>query len=85
MKNLLLKLPGLKKIELNDLQLDGVDAAHVLDEVYQACSEKLTELKIINISRFPFEMISVATFLNLKVLYISPHNLGENLIECLSK
>ena len=83
MKNLLIRLPGLKKVELTDLQLDGVDAAHVLDEVNDVCSERLSSLKIVNISRFPYEMLAVAAFVNLKVLIISPHNLGEALVECL--
>ena len=66
-----------------DLQLDNIDATHVLDEVSEACSERLTTLRIVNISRAPLEMLAVAGFVNLKVLSISPHNLGESLVECL--
>jgi hypothetical protein len=29
------------------------------------------------------EMLGVSLFVNLKVLIISPHNLGEDLVECL--
>ena len=83
MKNLLMKLPGLKRVELTDLQLDGVDAAHVLDEVSEACSERVSTLKIVNISRMPFEMLAIASFVNLKSLSISPHNLGDDLLVCL--
>ena len=31
------------------------------------------------------EMLGVSLFVNLKVLIISPHNLGEDLVECLGK
>ena len=34
-------------------------------------------------SREPMEMLGVSLFVNLKVLIISPHNLGEDLVECL--
>ena len=33
--------------------------------------------------RVPMEMLGVSLFVNLKVLIISPHNLGEDLVECL--
>jgi hypothetical protein len=35
-----------------------------------------------NISRSPFEMLAVASFVNLKNLYISPHNIGPDLVMC---
>jgi hypothetical protein len=37
---------------------------------------------MINISRRPFEMLAVASFVNLKNLYISPHNIGPDLVMC---
>ncbi|XP_023347244.1 uncharacterized protein LOC111716066 isoform X2 [Eurytemora carolleeae] len=84
MKNLLECLPGLEKLELVDLQLDGNDAEHVLDEVSEVCSVSLKSLRIINISRQPFSMLATASFVNLRVLSISPHNLGDDLVECIA-
>lgn len=60
-------------------------AAHVLDEVSDACCERLTTLNLVNCSRMPFEMMGVAGFINLKTLCISPHNLGDDLVVCLGK
>ena len=83
MKDLLIKLPGLKKVELMDLQLDVVDSTHVLDELIEVCADRITTLKLVNASRVPLEMLGVSGFVNLKVLIISPHNLGEDLVQCL--
>jgi hypothetical protein len=55
---------------------------HVLDEVSSVCDVRITTLKMINISRHPFEILAVATFVNLKNLYISPHNIGPDLVMC---
>jgi len=81
MKNLLLCLPGLEKLELVDLQLDGTDGEHVLDEVSEVCFMSLKSLKIVNITRSPFSMMSVSSFINLRCLVISPHNIGDDLVE----
>ena len=58
---------------------------HVLDEVSSVCDLRITTLKMINISRKPFEMLAVASFVNLKNLYISPHNIGPDLVLCFGK
>ena len=60
-------------------------AAHVLDEVIEACGKRLTTLKLVNATRSPFQMLSIVGFVNLKVLMISPHNLGDDLVECMGK
>ena len=65
MKMLLEKLPGLKRLELRDLELDGHDAAHVLDEVSDVCCHSLHDLVLINTSRRPFSLLSIASFVNL--------------------
>ena len=65
--------------------LDFILAAHVLDEVIEACGKRLTTLKLVNATRSPFEMLSIVGFVNLKVLMISPHNLGDDLVECMGK
>jgi len=84
MKNLLLHLPGLERLELVDLQLDGNDGEHVLDEVGEVCYLSLKTLKIVNITRTPFSMMAVSAFVNLRCLVISPHNLGDDLVENIS-
>ena len=55
---------------------------HVLDEVSEACAERVSTLKLINVTRQPFEMLAISGFTNLKVLCISPANLGDALVEC---
>ena len=65
--------------------LDFIIAAHVLDEVIEACGKRLTTLKLVNATRSPFQMLSIVGFVNLKVLMISPHNLGDDLVECMGK
>ena len=84
MKNLLHCLPGLERLELVDLQLDGGDGEHVLDEVSEVCHFSLKSLKIVNITRTPLSMITVSSFVNLRCLVISPHNLGDDLVECIA-
>jgi len=84
MKDLLHCLPGLERLELVDLQLDGLDGEHVLDEVSEVCCFSLKTLKIVNITRMPFSMLAVSSFVNLRCLIISPHNLGDDLVECIS-
>ncbi len=69
------------KIMWHPLQKYLNSAAHILDEVSIACSQRITTLKMINISRLPFEMLAVPTFVNLVDLYISPHNIGPDLVE----
>eukprot|EP00092_Neocalanus_flemingeri_P001028 GFUD01001097.1.p1 GENE.GFUD01001097.1~~GFUD01001097.1.p1 ORF type:complete len:570 (-),score=89.29 GFUD01001097.1:101-1810(-) len=84
MKDLLTCLPGLERLELVDLQLDGLDGEHALDEVSEVCCFSLKTLKIVNITRIPFSMLAVSSFVNLRCLIISPHNLGDDLVECIS-
>lgn len=60
-------------------------ATHVLDEVSNVCCYLINYLKIINISRRPLPMLAIASFVNLKVLYISPHNINDDLVECFGK
>ena len=60
-------------------------ATHVLDEVSTVCCTLITTLKIVNISRRPLPMLAMASFVNLKTLYISPHNINDDLVECFGK
>ena len=56
-------------------------ASHVLDEVSDVCCTRITSLSIINISRAPLPMLAIASFVNLRTLYITPHNLSDDLVE----
>ena len=60
-------------------------ATHVLDEVSVVCCYLINVLKIVNISRRPLPMTAVSSFVNLKVLYISPHNINDELVESFGK
>jgi hypothetical protein len=60
-------------------------ASQILDEVIINCSRQLKTLRIVNISREPFQMLELASFVNLKDLYISPHNLGPDMVTCFGK
>ena len=58
---------------------------HVLDEVGEVCFLSLRNLKIINITRIPFSMMAASSFVNLRCLVISPHNLGDDLVERIAR
>ena len=58
---------------------------HVLDEVSDVCRFSLKTLKIVNITRMPLSMLAVSSFANLRCLIISPHNLGDDLVENICK
>ena len=60
-------------------------ATHVLDEVSIVCCYLINVLKIVNISRRPLPMTAVSSFVNLKALYISPHNINDELVESFGK
>ena len=60
-------------------------ATHVLDEVSVVCCYLINVLKIVNISRRPLPMTAVSSFVNLKALYISPHNINDELVESFGK
>ena len=72
----------MKQTNFNFSLIFGTLAVHVLDEVSEACAERVSTLKLINVSRQPFEMLAISGFTNLKVLCISPANLGDALVEC---
>ena len=62
-------------------QVHFIPGEHVLDEVGEVCFLSLRSLKIINITRIPFSMMAATSFVNLRCLVISPHNLGDDLVE----
>jgi F-box protein 39 len=84
LKRLMSNLKKLKRLELIDLMLDPKEAQFLLDEVCEGCCLTLQTLSVINTTRVQYELFHVGVFLNLKVLYISPQNLGDDVIELLS-
>ena len=44
------------------------------------CCETLRVLKLINITKFPVELLHPGVFINLLELHISPQNLGDDLL-----
>ena len=67
------------------LTLTCIAGEHVLDEVSEVCYLSLKCLKIVNITRSPLSMMMVSSFSNLRCLIISPHNLGDDLVESIAK
>ncbi|KYB25539.1 uncharacterized protein LOC658962 isoform X1 [Tribolium castaneum] len=84
LKRLMSNLKKLKRLELIDLMLDPKEAQFLLDEVCESCCMTLNTLSVINTTRVQYELFHVGVFLNLQVLYISPQNLGDDIIELLS-
>ena len=77
-------LRHLEALELIDLLLDSSnEAIHLLDDVVTSLCERLDTLMLINLTKTQFYFLHPACFLNLRVLKISPQNLGEEMIELL--
>ncbi|XP_074029741.1 uncharacterized protein isoform X2 [Leptinotarsa decemlineata] len=81
LKRLMGNLKKLQFLELIDLMLDPQEAQYLLDEVCETCCMTLRSLHLINTTRVPYQLLHVGVFLNLQELYISPQNLGDDLIE----
>ena len=84
LKKLMSLLPGLTKLELINLLLDGPEALHLLDNVCLTCCLTMRSLTLINTTKNPCHFLHPGVFLNLKTLYMSPQNLGPDLIWLLS-
>lgn len=85
LKRLMTNLTHLENIELIDLLLDSSDEAiHLLDDVCNTLCEKLDRLVLINLTKIQFHFLHPACFVNLRVLKISPQNLGEEVLELLA-
>ncbi|KAK7872795.1 hypothetical protein R5R35_011919 [Gryllus longicercus] len=83
LKRLMGNLKSLRSLQLIDLMLEPVEAQHLLDEVCSLCCLTLETLVVINTTKLPYQLLHVGVFLNLQVLYISPQNLGEDLLQLL--
>nr|XP_045596063.1 F-box only protein 39-like isoform X1 [Procambarus clarkii] len=77
-------LPLLRTLELRDLLLDGHEGLELLDEVCVTCCETLRTLILINITKLGHTLLHPGAFVNLKTLFISPQNIGEDLLELLA-
>ncbi|ODN00216.1 F-box/LRR-repeat protein 3, partial [Orchesella cincta] len=84
LKRLIGKLTKLRSLRLFDLLLDEAEALNLLDDACMTLCERLTHLALINASKYPLELLHPAAFVNLVKLYISPQNLGDELVQVLS-
>lgn len=73
----------LRRLELIDLLLDSEEALGLLDDACMTLCERLNHLTIINPSKYPIELLHPAAFINLKKLFMSPQNVGDELISVL--
>ncbi|XP_044754367.1 uncharacterized protein LOC123313515 [Coccinella septempunctata] len=83
LKRLMNNLTRLTSLELIDLMLDPREAQYLLDEVCQNCYDKLEYLTVVNATKVQYPLLHIGVFINLKVLKISPQNLGEDSVELL--
>lgn len=83
-KRLIGNLTTLRRLELIDLLLDSEEALSLLDDACVTLCERLNHLTIINPSKHPLQLLHPAAFINLRKLYMSPQNLGEELIAVLA-
>ncbi|XP_014244110.1 uncharacterized protein LOC106663639 isoform X2 [Cimex lectularius] len=83
-KRLMGNLKKLRRLELIDLMLDSAEAQTLLDDVCSDCCTTLKFLSIINFTKGQCQLIHVGVFLNLRVLVLSPQNIGEDALELLS-
>ncbi|CAH1979516.1 unnamed protein product [Acanthoscelides obtectus] len=80
LKRLMGNLKKLEYLQLIDLMLEPKEAQYLLDEVCEICCLTLKSLRVINATRVPYQMLHMGVFLNLWELYISPQNLGDDLV-----
>jgi len=84
LKRLMTNLNDLLSLELIDLLLDSrCEALHLLDDVCAALCGRLERLVLINPTRAPLSFIHPACFINLRILKLSPQNIGEEVVELL--
>lgn len=76
---------SLRTLELRDLLLEGCEGLQLLDEVCSTCCETLRTLVVINITKLGHTLIHPGAFVNLETLYISPQNIGDDLLELLAE
>ncbi|CAL4067253.1 unnamed protein product [Meganyctiphanes norvegica] len=72
----------LETLELKNFLLDGKDF-QFMEEVCVICCETLRTLYLINLTRQSHTLLHPGAFINLTTLYISPQNIGEELIQLL--
>ncbi|GIY85740.1 f-box domain-containing protein [Caerostris darwini] len=81
LKRLMDDLKGLRRLSLQDLLLEKIEARCLLDDVAYNCCESLRTLRLVNCSKEPYAMLHLACFVNIQTLIISPQHLSdENLI-----
>ena len=84
LQSLMESLSGLCHLELINLLLVSSEALNFLDSICYNCSLTLHSLSLINTTKMPCQLLHPGMFLNLNSLYISPQNLGPDLLWLLS-
>ncbi|XP_059487557.1 uncharacterized protein LOC132203657 [Neocloeon triangulifer] len=70
----------LRHLQLADLLLERFEALKLLDDVCYSGCETLESLTLINVTKVPCQMLHAGVFVKLRVLKLSPQNLGEDLL-----
>ena len=83
LQRLMGNLKHLRNLELIDLLLVPHEAVHLLDDVCVHLTDKIQSLTLINTTKEHFNMIHPGVFINLRLLKISPQNLGDEVVEML--
>ena len=85
---MLMKLMGsfrhLQELKLENLLLEGFDREHLLDNIFNACSDSIIRLSIVNCTKFHHFFMHCGLFLNLRHLTVSANHLHPDLIYLLS-
>ena len=85
LKKLMSFLTGLVRLELVDLLLSDCEAMNLLDQVADNCCLTLRSLSLVNMTKVPCYLLHPGAFVNLRSLYVSPQNVGCELLELLGQ
>lgn len=72
LKRVMMNFENLKCLELIDLMLDNKEAEHLMDDICCNCTETLSKLVLINVTKLYCPILHVGVFLN---LHVSIYNL----------
>ena len=84
LSNLMSTFKELEHLSLSNLLLEAYDAMYIIDEICYNCCLTLKSLHLINLTKYPYQLLHVTVFLNLKELLVGPQSLGEDVVVLLS-
>uniref|UniRef100_T1IND8 F-box domain-containing protein n=1 Tax=Strigamia maritima TaxID=126957 RepID=T1IND8_STRMM len=85
LQRLIINLPGVKNLTLNELLLNESDANDASNEIARHCSETLMHLRLVNLTKDLCPFLNVGMFNNLRRLTISPQQLSDDMLIVLSQ